>query len=272
MTYTIDLSGKIAVVTGGSGVLGAAMCRGLASAGATVVVLGTTDEKTAALADEIKAEGGKAVGFACDVVDRASIDAAANRIMNDFGRVDILVNCAGGNNQAAVTSPSKTFFDIPEEAVQGVFDLNYLGTFMPSQIFGKVMVRQNEGVIINISSMSAYQPITRVPAYSSSKAAISNFTQWLAVYFAQEYSPNIRVNAIAPGFFVTNQNRRMLINEATGDLTERGQKIVTHTPMDRFGEPDELIGTLLYLVSDGARFVTGTVIPVDGGFMAYKGV
>jgi NAD(P)-dependent dehydrogenase (short-subunit alcohol dehydrogenase family) len=272
MTYTIDLSGKVAVVTGGSGVLGAAMCRGLAQAGAAVVILGTTDEKTAALAEEIKAEGGKAVGFAADVVDRTSVEAAATRIMSEFGRVDILINCAGGNNQAAVTSPTKTFFDIPEEAVKSVFDLNYLGTFMPSQVFGKIMVQQDEGVIINISSMSAYQPITRVPAYSGSKAAISNFTQWLAVYFAQEYSPNIRVNAIAPGFFVTNQNRRMLIDEATGELTERGQKIITHTPMNRFGEPDELIGTLLYLVSDGARFVTGTVIPVDGGFMAYKGV
>jgi NAD(P)-dependent dehydrogenase (short-subunit alcohol dehydrogenase family) len=272
MTYTIDLSGKVAVVTGGSGVLGAAMCRGLAQAGATVVVLGTTDEKTAALAEEIKAAGGKAIGFAANVVERSSLDAAASRIMSEFGRVDILINCAGGNNQAAVTSPTKSFFDIPEEAVQGVFDLNFLGTFVPSQIFGKIMVQQNEGVIINISSMSAYQPITRVSAYSASKAAISNFTQWLAVHFAQEYSPTIRVNAIAPGFFVTNQNRRMLIDEATGDLTERGQKIITHTPMDRFGEPDELVGTLLYLVSDGACFVTGTVIPVDGGFMAYKGV
>jgi len=272
MAYTIDLSGKVAVVTGGSGVLGAAMCRGLAQAGATVVVLGTTDEKTAALAEEIKAAGGKAIGFAANVVDRAAVESAANRVMNEFGRVDILVNCAGGNNQAAVTSPTKTFFDIPEEAVQAVFDLNYLGTFLPSQIFGKAMVEQDAGVIINISSMSAYQPITRVPVYSGSKAAISNLTQWLAVYFAQEYSANIRVNAIAPGFFVTNQNRRMLIDEATGDLTERGNKIITHTPMDRFGEPDELIGTLLYLVSDGARFVTGTVIPVDGGFMAYKGV
>lgn len=274
MTYTIDLSGKVAVVTGGTGVLGEAMVRGLASAGATVAILATTEEKTTALANDLKQNGSRALGVAVDVLDKASIQAAADKIMAEFGRVDILINCAGGNKAEATTTPDKTrnFFDLPEDALQWVFNLNFIGSLLPSQVFGKIMVEQQEGVILNVSSMAAMRPLTRVLAYGGAKAAINNFTQWLSVHFALEYSPNIRVNAIAPGFFLTNQNRFLLTDEATGDLTQRGQQIIDHTPMDRFGDPEDLIGTVLWLVSDASRFVTGIVVPVDGGFSAYGGV
>jgi NAD(P)-dependent dehydrogenase (short-subunit alcohol dehydrogenase family) len=272
MGYTIDLTGKVAVVTGGTGVLGSAMCRGLAQAGAALAILGTTENKTQTFASELSAGGTRAVGIAVDVLNRATLNAANQKILEEFGKIDILVNCAGGNNPRAITSRELSFFDLPEDAVQWVFNLNFMGTFLPSQVFGKSMVQRGEGIIVNISSMASYQPMTRVPAYAGAKAAINNFTHWLAVHFAQEYSPNIRVNAIAPGFFITNQNRKLLLDENTGSLTERGQKIINHTPMNRFGDPDDLVGTLVWLASDASRFVTGIVVPVDGGFMAYKGV
>ena len=273
MPYTIDLSGKVAVVTGGSGVLGSAFCQGLAQAGASVVVMGTTVEKAQATVDSITAAGGKAVPMAVDVLDKASIEAAYERVMNDFGRVDILLNCAGGNRQEAMTSPdnSRSFFDLPEDALQWVFNLNFLGTLLPSQVFARPMAETGEGVIINISSMAATRPLTRVVAYAAAKAGIDNFTRWMSIYFAKEYSPGIRVNAIAPGFFITTQNLRIVTNE-DGSFTPRGQQIVNNTPMGRFGEPEELVGTLLWLVSDGAKFVTGTIIPVDGGYSAFGGV
>lgn len=274
MTYTIDLSGKTAVITGGSGVLGAAMCLGLAQAGAAVAVLGATQRKIDAVVTSIQQSGGKAIGVVVDVLDRDSITKAAQQIAAELGSVDILVNCAGGNRPEATTTPdkSRTFFDLPEEALQWVFNLNYLGSILPSQVFGKSMSENGSGVIINISSMSAIRPLTRVLAYGGAKAAIDNFTQWLAVHFAQEYSPNIRVNAIAPGFFLTDQNRYLLTDRDSGDLTQRGQLIIGHTPMNRFGDADDLVGTLLWLVSDASRFVTGVVVPVDGGFSAYSGV
>ncbi len=274
MTYTIDLTGKVAVVTGGSGVLGSAMCRGLAGAGAAVAVLGTNEAKIAAAVESITSAGDKALGVQVDVLDSDSVASAADRITSELGSADILVNAAGGNKPEALTLPNRerTFFDLDEEALRWVMDLNFMGSLLPSQIFGKAMADRGEGVVVNISSMSASRPMTRVVAYSGAKAAIDNFTRWLAVYFALEYSPNIRVNAIAPGFFLGDQNRDLLVNRETGDLTPRGNQIVTHTPMGRFGDPDDLVGTLLWLVSDASRFVTGVVVPVDGGFSAYTGV
>ena len=273
MSYTIDLTGKIAAVTGGSGVLGTAFCQGLAQAGASVAVMGTTLEKAQKPVDSITASGGVAIPVAANVLDRDSLEAAYETITSKFGTIDILLNCAGGNSPDAMTAPdnSRSFFDLPEEALQWTFNLNFLGTLLPSQVFAKPMAEKGEGVIINISSMAAERPLTRVVAYAAAKAGINNFTRWMAVYFAKEYSPNIRVNAIAPGFFITTQNRRIVSNE-DGSFTPRGQLIVDNTPMGRFGDPNELIGTLLWLVSDGAKFVTGTIIPVDGGFSAFGGV
>jgi NAD(P)-dependent dehydrogenase (short-subunit alcohol dehydrogenase family) len=267
-----DLTGKTVVVTGGTGVLGSVMCRGLAQAGASVAVLATTEAKTLALAEEIRAAGGKAIGVSADVLDPAALQKAAEKVLAEFGQVDILVNGAGGNRPQAITNPQQSFFDLPPDALQWVFNLNFLGTLLPSQAFGKHMVERKSGVILNVSSMTAFRPLTRVVAYGGAKAAINNFTQWLAVHFALEYSPTIRVNAIAPGFFLGDQNRDLLIDKNTGDLTARGSQIIGHTPMHRFGDPDDLLGTVLWLVSDASRFVTGVVVPVDGGFSAYSGV
>jgi NAD(P)-dependent dehydrogenase (short-subunit alcohol dehydrogenase family) len=244
------------------------MCRALAESGAKVVVLDVRSDAAESLAAEL---GNGAIGLFCDVMERTSVEAAARAVMEMFGRVDILINGAGGNRPQATTGPQQPFFDLPVEALRWVLDLNLMGTVLPSQVFGKIMAQQGEGVIINISSMNAFRPLTRIPAYSAAKAAVSNFTQWLAVHMAQEYSPNIRVNAIAPGFFVGEQNRALLLNE-DGSLTPRGQQILAHTPMRRFGVPEDLLGALLWLVSPAASFVTGVVIPIDGGFSAFSGV
>jgi len=193
-------------------------------------------------------------------------------VLDKFGRVDVLINGAGGNKKDATCSHPTTFFDLPDSAIRMVFDLNCLGTIIPCQIFGKHMAERGEGVIVNISSMNAFRPLTNIAAYSAAKAAISNFTQWLATYLAQRHSPKIRVNAIAPGFFLTEQNRFLLTDEKTGELTARGKTILDHTPMRRFGEPDDLLGTIAWLISDASRFVTGIVVPVDGGFSAFSGV
>ncbi len=268
MNISFDIQGKIAVVTGGAGVLCAAMCRALAAAGAKVAVLDLRLEPAQALAAEL---GNGSIGLACDVLNRASVEAAAQTVIQTFGRVDILINGAGGNKPQATTNPQQSFFDLPAEALRWVFDLNLMGTILPSQIFGKYMAEQKEGVILNISSMNAFRPLTRIPAYSAAKAGVSNFTQWLAVHMAQEYSPNIRVNAIAPGFFIGEQNRALLMNE-DGSLTPRGRQILAHTPMGRFGSPEDLLGATLWLVSPASAFVTGVVIPVDGGFAAFSGV
>jgi NAD(P)-dependent dehydrogenase (short-subunit alcohol dehydrogenase family) len=267
-----DFSGKTAVVTGGAGMLCAAMCRALADAGAKVAVLDLNAEAAENLAAEIRTRGGEAIGVTCNVLDKASIEAAAQAVVAKFSHVDILVNGAGGNNPAATTNPEQRFFDLPAEALRWVFDLNLMGTILPSQVFGKLMAEQKSGVILNISSMNAFRPLTCIAAYSAAKAGVSNFTQWLAVHMAQEYSPEIRVNAIAPGFFLTEQNRFLLTDKETGELTPRGKSIIGHTPMGRFGSPDDLLGALLWLVSPASAFVTGIVVPLDGGFSAFSGV
>jgi NAD(P)-dependent dehydrogenase (short-subunit alcohol dehydrogenase family) len=264
-----SIQDQVVVVTGGTGVLCSAMCRALAGAGAKVAVLGHRGEPAEALAAGL---GKDAIGLACDVLDKQNLQAAAQQVLDTFGRVDILVNGAGGNQPAATTGPAQSFFDLPQEALERVFDLNLLGTLLPCQVFGKIMADQKSGVIVNVSSMNALRPLTRIPAYSAAKAAVSNFTQWLAVHMAQEYSPRIRVNAIAPGFMLTEQNRYLLTDPASGEMSGRGQAVIAHTPMRRFGTPDDLPGTLLWLVSPAAAFVTGIVVPVDGGFSAYSGV
>lgn len=266
------LFGKVAVVTGGGGILCGAMSRALGRVGVKVAVLDLVLEAAQKVADEIVAAGGEAIAVQCNVLDKASLQAARDAVLAQFGRVDILINGAGGNKKEATTSPELSFFDLPTDAVQWVFNLNFIGTLLPCQVFGKVMAEQGEGCILNISSMNAFRPLTRIPAYSAAKAAVSNFTQWLAVHMSQEYSPKIRVNAIAPGFFLTEQNRFLLTDERTGELTPRGRTIIDHTPMGRFGDPEDLIGAVLWLLSPAAAFVTGIVVPVDGGFSAFSGV
>ena len=267
-----DLTGKTVAITGGAGVLCGEMAKALAKAGANVALLDIFETKAQAMADAITADGGKAVAVKCDVLNHDSIAAAYDATAKAFGQVDVLINGAGGNKKEATTTPDLPFFNLPPDAIRWVFELNILGTIMPSQVFGKAMADRSQGQIINVSSMSAFQPLTRVAAYSSAKAAVSNFTQWLAVHMSQEYSTNIRVNAIAPGFFLTEQNRFLLTDEKTGELTARGQKIIDHTPMGRFGVPEDLVGALIWLLSPAASFVHGIVLPIDGGFAAYSGV
>lgn len=272
MSQLFDINGKVAVITGAAGILCSEMARGLAREGVKVAALDINHERAKAVAEEIRAAGGTAIAVQVDVLDRKSLENARDVVLREFGKVDVLVNGAGGNKKQATADETQTFFDIPQEAIQWVFNLNLLGTILPTQVFGEVMAKAGEGVVINISSMSAFRPLTKVVAYSAAKAAVSNFTQWMAVYFNQNYSKNIRVNAIAPGFLLTEQNRFLLTDEKTGGLTPRGELVLQHTPMGRFGEPEELIGTLIWLISDASKFVNGVVIPVDGGFAAYAGV
>ncbi len=267
-----DLKGKVAVVTGGGGVLCGAISRALGKVGVKVAVLDIIPEAAQKVVDDIVAEGGEALAVKCNVLDRESVEAARDVVLERFGRVDILINGAGGNKKEATTSPTLSFFDLPADAVQWVFNLNFIGTLLPSQVFGKVIAEQGAGCILNISSMNAFRPLTKIPAYSAAKAAVSNFTQWLAVHMSQNYSTDIRVNAIAPGFFLTNQNRFLLLDEESGEWTPRGRQILDHTPMGRFGDPEDLIGTVFWLLSPAARFVHGVVVPIDGGFAAYSGV
>jgi len=264
-----SVEGKVAVVTGGTGALGGAMARGLASRGAKVAVISRSQERADRAAAAL---GGEAIGLAAEVEDRAAIEAAADKVLDRWGRVDILVNSAGGNRPEATAGVDRTFFEIAPEALRSVVGLNFDGTVIPCQVFGKHMADRGEGVIVNISSMAAFQPLTRVVGYAAAKAAVNNFTQWLAVYMAQNYSPRIRVNAIAPGFFETEQNRFLLRDKNTGELSDRGKTIIAHTPMGRFGNPDDLVGALIWLVSPASEFVTGIVVPVDGGFAAFSGV
>ncbi|HEU5345556.1 MAG TPA: SDR family NAD(P)-dependent oxidoreductase [Ktedonobacterales bacterium] len=266
------LDGRVAVVTGGGGALGGALALGLARTGARVVVMGRRLEPAERVAERIRAAGGEALALACDALDRAALEAAERTITARFAPVDILVNGAGGNDPRATADAAHPFFDLDAAAVQAVFAGNFLSAFQASQVFGRAMAARGEGCILNITSMNGLRPLTRVGVYSAAKAAVANFTQWLATHMAQEYSPRIRVNAIAPGFFLTEQNRYLLTDAATGELTPRGQAIVAHTPMGRFGAPDDLIGAALWLVSPAAAFVTGVVVPVDGGFSAYSGV
>lgn len=276
-----DLTGKVAVVTGGGGVLGSDFCKALAMCNAKVAVLDLSLDNAQALVKEIKDLGHEALAVKVDVLDKASIEEAHSQVLAQFGKCDILLNCAGGNHPRATTDDEffskdtladenkKSFFDLDPKGVDFVFGLNFKGTLLPTQVFGLDMIDKPGATIINISSMNAFTPLTKIPAYSAAKAAISNFTQWLAVHFAKT---GIRVNAIAPGFFSTAQNKALLWNE-DGTPTARSHKILNNTPMGRFGEPDELLGTLLWLVDNNASgFVTGVVVPVDGGFSAYSGV
>lgn len=268
-----QLSGRVAAITGGAGVLCGAMSRALARLGVKVAVLDILEDEAKKVANEIVDARGEAIALQCNVLDKRSLEAARDALLARFTRIDILINGAGGNKNEASTSPDLSFFDLPSDAIRWVFDLNLLGTLLPSQVFGKSMVEQGVGSILNISSMNAFRPLTRTPAYAAAKSAVSNFTQWLAVHMAQEYSPNIRVNAIAPGFFMTEQNRFLLTDEATGNMTPRGRTIIEHTPMGRFGDPEDLIGTVVWLLSPSASsFITGIVVPVDGGFSAFSGV
>ncbi len=266
------IQGKTVVVTGGGGVLCSAMAIALARAGARVAVLDLRPELAQVVAETISHEGEEALAMQCNVLDKASIERAAAEIERIFGPADILINGAGGNHKMATTSPDLSFFDLPPDAVQWVFNLNFIGTLLPTQVFGKSMAARGDGNVLNISSMNAFRPLTRIPAYSAAKSAITNFTQWLAVHLAQEYSPDIRVNALAPGFFLTEQNRFLLTDPQTGDLTSRGQTIINHTPMARFGVPKDLLGAMFFLISPASAFVTGVVIPIDGGFSSYSGV
>ena len=279
----VKLNGKVAVVTGGGGVLCGIMAKALAKAGAKVAILDLRAEAAEAVAEEIRAEGGVAMGLSANVLELASLQAAEAKISAEYGPCDILVNGAGGNNPKGTTSKEfltkedlaakvegvTTFFDLDPAGVGFVFNLNFLGTLLPTQVFARKMAEGKGGNILNISSMNAFCPLTKIPAYSGAKAAISNFTQWLAVHFSKV---NIRVNAIAPGFFLTNQNRTLLTNP-DGSLTARGNTILTHTPMGKFGQPEDLVGALLFLLDDeAAGFVNGIVLPVDGGFSAFSGV
>lgn len=270
-----DFRGKTIVITGGAGVLGGEMACALVGCHANVAILDRDEKLAPKVLHRIQMmagiKGQAAVVFA-DVLRRETLIQAEERIRQEFGRVDGLINAAGGNAPQATTQASQPFFDLPEEALRFVFDLNLLGTILPSQVFGRTMAAQGEGVILNVSSMNAFRPLTRIPAYSAAKAGVSNFTQWLAVHMAQEYSPAIRVNAIAPGFFLTDQNRFLLTDAETGDLTPRGRSILQHTPMGRFGDPADLLGAVLWLLSPASAFVTGVVLPIDGGFSAFSGV
>jgi NAD(P)-dependent dehydrogenase (short-subunit alcohol dehydrogenase family) len=268
---TYDFTGRTIVVTGATGVLCGAMARALVGCGANVVILARSPEKGAAALDGISGPG-SAMSILGDALKKETLQDVARVALDRFGRIDGLINGAGGNIPQATSRQDLSFFDLPEDALRHVLDLNLLGTVLPCQVFGRQMAEQGEGVILNVSSMSAIRPLTRVVGYSAAKAGVDNFTQWLAVHMAQNYSPRIRVNAVAPGFFVTEQNRRLLIDEKTGEPTERGRSIIAHTPMGRFGEPDDLIGATLWLLSPTSAFVTGVVVPVDGGFSAFGGV
>lgn len=274
-----SMKGKCCVVTGGSGVLGRSMVECLARAGVKTAILGRNGEKAAGRAAEIASEtGGEIIGVKGDVLDKQALIDAKKAVNEAFGPVDYLVNAAGGNSPKATTAVEviedtdrldETFFGLETEAFRQVFDLNFIGTLLPTMVFGRDMIERKQGVILNVSSMNSYRPLTRIPAYSAAKASINNFTAWLAVHLAKQ---NIRVNAIAPGFFLTEQNRFLLYDQATNTLSPRGNKIIAGTPMKRFGAPEEISGALLYLLSDMSKFVTGVVLPVDGGFSAYSGV
>lgn len=270
-----DFTDRTVLVTGGAGVLGFEIARTLVECNANVVILSRNQERAEKSIAEINRDvksNGRAIYIQGDVLDSDTLHQANQAIHSQFGDVDILINAAGGNHPKATTSPDLSFFDLPLDSLRYISDLNLLGTVLPCQVFGRGMAERGEGVILNVSSMNAYRPLTRIPAYSASKAAVSNFTQWLAVHMAQNYSPRIRVNAIAPGFFITDQNRFLLTDKDMGDYTARGKSVIAHTPMNRFGTPEDLLGATMWLISPAAAFVTGAVIPIDGGFSAFSGV
>ena len=276
-----DLKDKVCVLTGGAGVIGSAIGEAMADLGMKIVIADINEEMAREVAENIqKSTGTKCMGVAANVLDKSSLEAAREKIHGEMGAIDILINGAGGNSPKATTKYEEmtknnkddlegTFFGLEMEGFQKVFDLNFMGTLLPSMVFTTDMVKNGKGVILNISSMNSFRPLTKIPAYSAAKASVNNFTEWLAVHLAKT---GIRVNSIAPGFFLTNQNRFLLIDEKTEKLTPRGEKIISNTPMGRFGETEELTGTVAYLLSDISKFVTGIHIPVDGGFNAYSGV
>ena len=268
-----DFAGRTVLITGGAGVLGGEIACALLGCNANVAILDRNQELAQQVIERVPTMvKGRAIRVYGDVLNLDSLQKANDTIQAEFGTVEILINAAGGNHPSAITSVDLSFFDLPVDALRYVADLNLLGTVLPCQVFGRGMTERGQGVILNISSMNAYRPLTRIPAYSAAKAAISNFTQWLAVHMAQNYSPLIRVNAIAPGFFITKLNRFFLTDKDSGELTPRGQSVIAHTPMGRFGTPEDLLGATMWLISPAASFVTGAVIPVDGGFSAFSGV
>ena len=270
-----DFTDRNVLITGGAGVLGIEISRMLVECNANVVILSRNAERGEKSISEINKgikSKGRAIYINGDVLNLETLNQANEKIHSQFGEVNILINAAGGNHPSATTSPDLSFFDLPLDALRHVDQLNLLGTILPCQVFGRNMAESGEGVILNVSSMNAYRPLTRIPAYSAAKAAVTNFTQWLAVHMAQNYSPRIRVNAIAPGFFITDQNRFLLTDKETGDYTTRGKSVIAHTPMNRFGTPEDLLGATMWLISPAATFVTGAVIPIDGGFSAFSGV
>lgn len=273
MTDLFDINGKVVVVTGAGGVLCGEIATELGRRGALIALLDVDKSKADQVAAKIKQDGGEAYAVQADVLDKESLTKAKDTVINCYGRVDVLINGAGGNKKEATADPETLpFFDLPADAIQWVFNLNILGTIYTSQVFGKLMADQQAGTIINVSSMNSYRPLTKIAAYSAAKASVNNFTQWLAVHMNQNYSTEIKVNAIAPGFFLTEQNRFLLLDENSGEPTARGQQIVDHTPMGRYGKPEDLMGAVIWLVSDASAFVTGIIVPVDGGFSAYSGV
>jgi len=268
-----DFAGRTVLITGGAGVLGGEIACALLGCNANVAILDRNQELAQQVIERVPTMvKGRAIRVYGDVLNLDSLQKTNDTIQAEFGAVEILINAAGGNHPSAITSVDLSFFDLPVDALRYVADLNLLGTVLPCQVFGRGMTERGQGVILNISSMNAYRPLTRIPAYSAAKAAISNFTQWLAVHMAQNYSPRIRVNAIAPGFFITKLNRFFLTDKDSGELTPRGQSVIAHTPMGRFGTPEDLLGATMWLISPAASFVTGAVIPVDGGFSAFSGV
>lgn len=266
-----DISGRVAVVTGGAGVLGSLMARGLGQAGVKVCVLDLQEAGAATVAEAITKDGGEAMAVVASVLDKETLGKARDAVLGRWGRIDILLNAAGGNMAEATLGPESTIFSLPIEAFSNTVQLNLLGTVLPTQIFGEAMALQKKGSIVNVSSMTASRALSRVVAYSAAKAGVENFTRWMAAELATRFSPDLRVNAIAPGFFIGRQNRDLLLN-ADGSLTDRGLRIIAHTPMGRFGEAEELVGTLIWLCSDASKFVTGVVIPIDGGFSIFSGV
>jgi NAD(P)-dependent dehydrogenase (short-subunit alcohol dehydrogenase family) len=271
MSNRFSIKDKIIIISGGTGVLGKAIAVHLAKEGAKMIILGRNPSKVEALVKEIKDDGGFAFAAVSDVTVESELQNLHEILAQEFNHIDVLINAAGGNMPGAIVTPDQTIADLSSEDVKKIMDLNYLGTFLPTKTLLPLLLRENKGSIINISSMAATRPMTRVMGYASAKAAVDNLTKWLAVEFCKKYGPEIRVNAVAPGFFLTEQNRKLLTEE-DGSLTTRGHQIIEHTPMARFGDPEDLFGTVQWLCSDASKFLTGTIIPVDGGFSAFSGV
>ena len=272
LTKTFDFTDQVAIITGGGGMLCGTLAKYFARCNGKTAIVDLNHQAAQTVASDIQLAGGIAEAFQADVLDKGSLEIMAQEVMNTFGKIDILINGAGGNKKEATTSKELPFADLPIEAVKWVFDLNFVGTFLPAQVIAPYMFQKNYGKILNFSSMASLKPLTNTPAYSAAKAAITNFTQWLAVHVSQEYGDKIRVNALVPGFFLTEQNRFLLLDKTSGKMTPRGQQVIDHTPMSRYGRPEDLVAPALFLLSDTADFIHGTILTVDGGMSAYGGV